>query len=102
MLAHLEAENAYTKASLADTEQLQRDLAAELRARIQEADETAPVRWAVQMGWRLVCTASATSACIAQIMQAGGLWDLLQVVASRARLKHANSAADHQASVEHT
>ena len=44
VLAHLEAENAYTKAALSDTEQLQRDLTAELRARIQEADETAPVR----------------------------------------------------------
>ena len=44
MLAHLEAENAYTKAVLSDTEQLQKDLTKELRARIQEADESAPLR----------------------------------------------------------
>ncbi|KAK9810609.1 hypothetical protein WJX73_004170 [Symbiochloris irregularis] len=44
ILEHLEAENAYTKAVLADTEELQKQLVAEMRARIQEADESVPVR----------------------------------------------------------
>lgn len=39
-----QAENDYAKAMLLDTEQLQKDLVAEMRARIQEADQSAPVR----------------------------------------------------------
>lgn len=44
VLAHLEAENAYTKAVLADTEALQETLYKEMRGRIQEADRSAPQR----------------------------------------------------------
>ncbi len=41
---HLEAENRYLDAELADTAQLQKDLFAELRARIKEDDSTVPAR----------------------------------------------------------
>lgn len=44
VIAHLEAENAYTKAVLADTEALQEALYKEMRGRIQEADRSAPQR----------------------------------------------------------
>jgi len=44
VVAHLKAETAHAKAALADTEQLQEELCKELRARIQEADESAPQR----------------------------------------------------------
>ncbi|KAG1666918.1 hypothetical protein FOA52_005978 [Chlamydomonas sp. UWO 241] len=44
MLKHLAAENAYTKAVLADTEPVQEELYKEMRARIQEADQSVPVR----------------------------------------------------------
>ncbi len=40
--AHLEAENAYTKAMLADTEALQAQLFAEMRGRIKEDDSSVP------------------------------------------------------------
>lgn len=40
----LQAEAAYTKAVLADTEELQEQLYREMRGRIQEADQSAPVR----------------------------------------------------------
>ena len=39
-----QAETAYTRACLADTEELQNKLYAEMRNAIQEADQTAPVR----------------------------------------------------------
>ena len=42
VLAHLEAENAYTAAALAHTEALQRELFEEIRSRIQETDVSAP------------------------------------------------------------
>ncbi|KAL4433270.1 hypothetical protein ABPG77_003318 [Micractinium sp. CCAP 211/92] len=45
VIAHLEAEAAYTKAVLADTEELQEQLYREMRGRIQEADQSAPVRF---------------------------------------------------------
>lgn len=44
VLAHLAAENAYAKAVLADTEAVQDRLYHEMRGRIQEADESVPVR----------------------------------------------------------
>lgn len=44
VLAHLAAENAYAKAVLADTEAVQGQLYREMRGRIQEADESVPVR----------------------------------------------------------
>jgi oligopeptidase B len=44
VLAHLEAENAYTKAMLAHTEPLQQELFDEIVARIQETDLSVPVR----------------------------------------------------------
>ncbi|MBI3958924.1 MAG: S9 family peptidase [Chloroflexi bacterium] len=43
MIAYLEAENAYTKASMAHTETLQKELFAEMKGRIKETDETVPV-----------------------------------------------------------
>jgi hypothetical protein len=46
VVAHLEAENAHTRAVLADTEGLQEALYLEMRGRIQEEDTGAPVRWA--------------------------------------------------------
>ncbi|PRW44843.1 prolyl endopeptidase-like isoform A [Chlorella sorokiniana] len=45
VIAHLKAEAAYTKAVLADTEQLQDQLYKEMRGRIQEADQSAPIRF---------------------------------------------------------
>ncbi|KAI3426332.1 hypothetical protein D9Q98_008705 [Chlorella vulgaris] len=45
VLAHLEAEAAYAKAVLADTEGLQEQLYREMRGRIQEADQSAPLRY---------------------------------------------------------
>ncbi|PSC70317.1 Protease 2 [Micractinium conductrix] len=45
VIAHLKAEAAYTKAVLADTEGLQETLYKEMRGRIQEADQSAPVRF---------------------------------------------------------
>jgi oligopeptidase B len=44
VLQHLQNENAYTMAALADTEELQETLYLEMRARIQEADQSVPVR----------------------------------------------------------
>ena len=44
VVAHLTAENAYTRAVLADTEALQNDLYLEMRSRIQEADMSVPQR----------------------------------------------------------
>ncbi|HVF74568.1 MAG TPA: S9 family peptidase, partial [Acidimicrobiales bacterium] len=44
VLAHLEAENAHTKAMLASTEPLQQELFDEIVARIQETDLSVPVR----------------------------------------------------------
>lgn len=40
--AHLEAENAYSKAQMADTEQLQKELFEEMKGRIKEDDESVP------------------------------------------------------------
>ena len=40
----MQAEAAYAKQVLADTEVLQEDLYKELRGRIQEADQTVPLR----------------------------------------------------------
>ncbi len=42
--AHLEAENAYAKAALADTEALQKELFAEMKGRIKEDDSSVPWR----------------------------------------------------------
>lgn len=42
ILAHLEAENAYTKAIMSDTEELQENLFQELKGRIKEDDESVP------------------------------------------------------------
>jgi len=44
VIAHLESETKYCKAALADTEELQEELYKEMRGRIQEDDETVPVR----------------------------------------------------------
>lgn len=44
VLEHLSAENTYTKAVLGDTETLQEALYKEMRERIQEADQSVPVR----------------------------------------------------------
>ncbi len=44
VLAHLEAENAYTQAAMAPTEPLQEELFREIRGRIKQADETVPYR----------------------------------------------------------
>lgn len=44
VIAHLEAENAYTEAVLAPTEPLRRRIFGEIRGRVQETDESAPVR----------------------------------------------------------
>lgn len=44
VIAHLNAENAYTKSALSDTESLQETLYREMRGRIQEADRSAPLR----------------------------------------------------------
>ncbi|KAG2483154.1 hypothetical protein HYH03_017946 [Edaphochlamys debaryana] len=44
VVRHLEAENAYTKAVMADTEALQEALYAEMRARIKEDDQQVPAR----------------------------------------------------------
>jgi len=43
----LQAEAAYAKQALADTDKLQEDLYKELRGRIQEADRTVPLRYAI-------------------------------------------------------
>ncbi|MBB4063510.1 S9 family peptidase [Gellertiella hungarica] len=42
--AHLEAENAYMKAAMADTEALQKTLFSEMRGRIKEDDSSVPVK----------------------------------------------------------
>src|SRR5437763_3552475 len=44
VIAHLEAENAYTDAALAHLEPLRERLFEEIRSRIQETDLSAPVR----------------------------------------------------------
>ena len=44
VLTYLADENAYTRAVLADTEALQDTLYTEMRGRIQEADQSVPVR----------------------------------------------------------
>ncbi|GAX79477.1 hypothetical protein CEUSTIGMA_g6918.t1 [Chlamydomonas eustigma] len=44
VLQHLQNENAYTMATLADTAELQEVLYLEMRARIQEADQSVPIR----------------------------------------------------------
>ncbi|KAH9291537.1 hypothetical protein KI387_043276, partial [Taxus chinensis] len=44
VLAHLQQENTYTNAVMADAKQLQEELYKELRGRIQEADMTVPLR----------------------------------------------------------
>lgn len=48
LLAHLEAENAYTSSMMADTEQLQAKLYAEMLSHIKETDESVPY---LQRGW---------------------------------------------------
>lgn len=45
VLEHLRAENAYTEAAMAHTEDLQEALYAEILGHIQETDVSAPVRW---------------------------------------------------------
>lgn len=45
VIAHLEAENAYTRSVLSDTEELQQKLYKELRGRIKEADQSAPQQY---------------------------------------------------------
>jgi oligopeptidase B len=45
VIAHLEAENAYTQAVLAPTRALQDRIYEEIRGRIEETDTTAPVPW---------------------------------------------------------
>ncbi|MEL7531418.1 MAG: S9 family peptidase [Bacteroidota bacterium] len=45
VIAHLEAENAYTKAQLAHTEDLQKELFEEIKARIKEEDQSVPYWW---------------------------------------------------------
>jgi oligopeptidase B len=42
IIAHLEAENAYTKAEMAHTESLQKELFDELKGRIKQTDESVP------------------------------------------------------------
>ncbi len=42
--AHLEAENAYQKAAMADTEALQKALFAEMKGRIKEDDSSVPMK----------------------------------------------------------
>ncbi len=44
VIAHLEAENAYTKAAMAHTDALQQQLFEEIKSRVQETDASAPVR----------------------------------------------------------
>src|SRR5262245_32620190 len=44
VIAHLEAENAYTRAAMAHTEALQQQLFEEIKSRVQETDASAPVR----------------------------------------------------------
>jgi hypothetical protein len=57
VVAYLGAENAYTSAVMADTEGLQKELVAEMRGRIQEADVGVATRWVGgwvvegRMGW---------------------------------------------------
>src|SRR5260370_2391373 len=48
LLAHLEAENAYTNSVMAPTEQLQAKLYAEMLSHIKETDESVPYR---HRGW---------------------------------------------------
>jgi oligopeptidase B len=48
LLAHLEAENAYTSSMMADTEQLQAKLYTEMLSHIKETDESVPY---LQRGW---------------------------------------------------
>ena len=43
----MQAEAAYAKQVLADTEKLQEELYKELRGRIQEADRTVPLRYSM-------------------------------------------------------
>ncbi|MEM6348458.1 MAG: S9 family peptidase [Bacteroidota bacterium] len=45
VIAHLEAENAYTQAQLAHTEGLQKELFEEIKARIKEEDQSVPYWW---------------------------------------------------------
>jgi oligopeptidase B len=42
IIAHLEAENAFTKAEMAHTESLQKELFDELKGRIKQTDESVP------------------------------------------------------------
>jgi len=44
VIQHLEAENAYTEAVMADTKQLQEQLFQEMKSRVKETDQSAPVR----------------------------------------------------------
>src|SRR5918996_4236670 len=44
VIAHLEAENAYTSAAMSHTERLQQRLFDEIKSRVQETDASAPVR----------------------------------------------------------
>lgn len=62
VVSHLEAENAYTRAVLADTEGLQAALYSEMRARIKEEDASSPVRWGGRC-WGLCCVAGAAVYC---------------------------------------
>lgn len=60
-----QAETAYTRACLADTEELQKKLYAEMRGAIQEADQTAPVRceWAATCAGRGPAQPQCASGC---------------------------------------
>lgn len=58
MACQEQAEAAYCKAVLADTEELQEGLYREMRGRIQEADQSAPLRCTV-VPWGAACGADA-------------------------------------------
>ena len=52
-------ENAFTKAVLANTDELQEKLYKEMRGRIEEADQSAPVRWVEHLHAKRGCRCRA-------------------------------------------
>jgi oligopeptidase B len=77
VIAYLEAENAYAHALLEHTEPLQEQLFAEMRGRIQEDDQSAPVRregffyyWRMEAGkqYRVFCRRGMTGDTVEQIL----------------------------------